>query len=86
MLHRRVKRLGEHKTDTGLFDTILYLQGRQIDFDAQGFQHIGTAALAAGGPVAVFGYFNTRGRGDESGGGRNVKGAGTVAARPHDIQ
>ncbi len=68
MEHRR-----EHETQAHLLDTLLNAFRRQINFDPQGFQHIGAAAGAGGGPVAVFGHLQSSACRHEGRGGGDVE-------------
>ena len=71
---------GEHKAHAHFAQAAFHHRRRQFNADAQGLQHIGAAAVAGGGAVAVLGHGEAGAGHYESGGGGNVKGAFAVAA------
>src|SRR5690242_19654464 len=85
MFHRRMIGRGKHEAEADLLYTVCDLLGREIDAGSQGLQHIGTAATAGSGAIAVLrdGYAcrcrqNARACG-------NVKCTGPVTASPTGI-
>ena len=76
---------GEHESHAGFCNAPLDALGLQVDFHAQGFQHVGAAAGAGGGPVAVFCDLESSGGGYEGGGRGYVEGILPVAAGAHGV-
>ncbi len=66
-------------------EAVLHLRRGQVDLHPQGLQHVGAAALAAGGPVAVLGHLEAGPGHDEGRGGGDVEGGGAVAAGPAGV-
>jgi hypothetical protein len=54
--------------------------GREIDLDAKGGQHVGRAGARRQRTIAVLGNRHTAAGDDEGGAGRDIHGAGAVAA------
>lgn len=80
MLHRRMNRGREKKTDADLFDGLANALGRLVDDDAELFEHVSGAGARARGAIAVFGDAHACSRDDESSGGGNVERVAAVAA------
>ena len=57
MFHGRVVFHRKQKADSDLIDGLGYLLRGKLQVNPQSSQNIGAAALAAGGPVAMLGYF-----------------------------
>ena len=85
VLHRRVMVRREHETDADVGDALRDLHGRQVNVNAQRFQHIGTARLARHAAPAMLADLGAAGRCDEHRAGRDVEGVRTIAAGAHDI-
>src|SRR5437016_4392441 len=77
---RGVMVAGEGEADVGGLDALLELDRAQVELDAQGFEHVGGAALGGGGAVAVFDDAHAGGGDDDGGGGGDVEGSADVAA------
>jgi hypothetical protein len=86
MAHRGMVQRREHKPDADLLDALRDLFGREVQVHAQRFQHIGTAALAADGAVAVLGDGYARRRDHERRRRREVPSLQRVAARAAGVQ
>ena len=80
VFHRRVHGRREEKRDAGFAQAGGQPGGRQVDVHAEGFHHVGRAALGADAAIAVLGYAHSRAGGHESDGSGNVEGAGSVSA------
>ena len=70
----------EHETDAGLFDAAGDLLRREVQVDAEGFERVRAAALAGGGPVAMFGDMGAGAGGHERRRGGHVEELGRAAA------
>ena len=75
----------EHKTHALFGDALGYLRGRQVDVQAQGFEHVGAAALAADAAPAVLADFGASSGRHKHGAGRDIEGVRTVAAGAHNV-
>ena len=84
--HGRVQFDGEEEADADFVDAAPDLLRFQIEVDAEGSQHIGAAALAGGGAVAMFGDGDAGASGDEGDRCADVEGAGTVATGATGIE
>ena len=80
VLHRAVVVGREHETDAHLVDAARHLLGREIDVDAERFQHVGAAGLARHGAAAVLRDLRARRGGDERRRSGDVEGVRRVAA------
>lgn len=80
VLHGGVKGGSEEETDAGFADALTHLRGVEGDFDAEGLEDVGAAALAGDGTVAVLGDAGSGSGGDEGGDGGDVEGALAVAS------
>ena len=80
MFHGTVMPGSKQESNSDMIYTGSHLRWRQIQSNAGCLKHIGTAGFTGDGTIAVFGYPAPRCRGHQRTGGRNIKGAGTVAA------
>src|SRR5690606_18706839 len=62
------------------------LLGRQVQVDAERFEHVGGAGLGRHAAPAVLGHARAGGGGDEDGGGGDVEGVRAVAAGADDVE
>ena len=75
----------EHETEADVGDALGNRGGRQVDVDAQGLQHVGTAGLAADAATAVLADFGTGCRRYKHGTSRNVESVRAVATGADDV-
>ena len=78
--HRRMEALGEAEADADLADTAAHALGTEVDDDAERLEHVHGPALRGCRPTAVLGDPRPGGGGHDGGHGRDVDGAGAVAA------
>jgi len=81
----RVEHRRKTETDTQLSDAARHVVGSQIDAHSQRFEHVGTATLRRGRPVAVLDHRNPRGRHHDRGHGGEVHGVGAITAGADDV-
>ena len=78
--HRRMERGREAKSHARLHDTAAHPLWPEHDVNAERLKHVGASTAAGRGPVAMLCDSQARARGHERRGGRDVEGAGAVAA------
>src|SRR5690606_36485970 len=78
MLHGRVVRRSEHKTDADLIDALGNLLWSEVKVHSQRFKNVGAAAFVTDGSIAVFGNFGPGSGRNEGCGGGDVKSADIV--------
>ena len=80
MLHRGMMRGREHEADAGAGDAAADVIGGNIDAHAERGEHVGGAGARREGAVAVLRHRHAAARDDQGRAGRDVVGAGGVAA------
>lgn len=83
--HRRVVVPREAEGEVRGLQGLKTFLGCEIHRDAQGFEHVRRARRGRDAAVAVLHDGEPGARGRQRDGGRDVEGAGAVAARPHDV-
>ena len=78
--HRRMEALGEAEADADLAHAAAHALGTEVDDDAERLEHVDRPALRRCRPTAVLGDPRAGGGGHDRGHGRDVDGAGAVAA------
>ncbi len=86
MFHGRMQLGREQKADPHLIDAFADLLRRQVQVDAQLVEHVGAAAFAAGGAVAVLGDLQSRARRHKSDRRADVERPRLIAAGAAGIQ
>src|SRR5690242_6628011 len=76
---------GEEEPDARLIDAAADGLRRQVEADAERFEHVRRAALARDRPVSVLGYSDARRGDDERDRCRDVERLENVAARPAGV-
>ena len=80
MAHGAVMLHGEQETKAHVADAARHLGRRKVQIDAGGLEHVGAAALAGGGAIAVLGNVGAGRRGHDRRRGGNVEALGAAAA------
>src|SRR5207248_5274625 len=80
MAHGRMKAGSETEADARRLDAAPHAIRAKRNVDTKGLEHVGTAAAAGGGTVAMLGHWNAGARGDQRRRRRDIEGAGPIPA------
>src|SRR5579885_2211847 len=78
-------RLSKHKAEANLLHTARHLLGAEVNLDAERLQHIGAAATARSGTIAMLSDRGTSGGSENTRRRREVECACSIAASPTGI-
>ena len=70
----------EQKSEAQFANGVAAALERNVDADAEGFEHVGGAAARTGGAIAVLGDVRAGCRGDDGGRGGNIESVAAIAA------
>ena len=80
MAHGRMKAGSETEADARRLDAAPHAIRAKRNVDTKGLEHVGAAAAAGGGTVAMLGHWNAGARGDQRRRRRDIEGAGPIPA------